>query len=258
MRARSPHLQYDEKTSALSKWFASAVYDVSDGKIEVSPKQMDYLIRSYTGVIGQVGLPAATPSTYQGGSTAEKLLRPITSQFTADPLYSNQTITDFYDEMDRLNTIAADKNFSEELPGEVTTPEERRYSAMTKASKAMSELSRLSQNATNPEETRKYIIYIAQNALAAVKRDMPYVPPLKISEKDSKGNNKRDEDGATIYKYLSVNEYKLYQTMLNTAYTKVTSSQFYKDKKTDAEKAKYLTSHMTSETDDINKKFLRK
>jgi hypothetical protein len=169
MRNRSPHLQYDDRTSEISKWFAQAAYDVSGGQIELSPKIIDYLVRSYTGVIGQVGLPATTEATYQGRSVAEKLLQPVASQFTSDPLYSNQTVTDFYDELDRLNTLKTDRNFRENIESGASTPEERQYAVLNKASQEMSALSKQLTTSENPEDIRRQMIQIAEDALAAAK-----------------------------------------------------------------------------------------
>lgn len=93
LKDTSPYLQYDENTSSVAKFI---------GKMfNVSPKQVDYLMDSYTGVIGDILLPATTPN----GNPIENVLgRP----FIANSLYSNQTMTDFYDNLNTLNTQKAD------------------------------------------------------------------------------------------------------------------------------------------------------
>lgn len=132
---RSKHLQYDEKTSELTKWLAE---QMSRTGAELSPKQIDYLIKSYTGVIGQLGLPATTKATMTG-TTVQKLLKPITSQFIADPLYNNQAISDFYENYDKIKTKAADRNIIENIPSDRVTKEEKLKNDYAKLSKTLTE-----------------------------------------------------------------------------------------------------------------------
>lgn len=96
MENLSPKLQYDENTSNPAKWIGD--------KLNISPKQADYLIRSYTGVIGQLGIPALS----EGGSVKETLIR----QVTADPVYSNDVVTKFYDKKKKLDTSASDAKYT--------------------------------------------------------------------------------------------------------------------------------------------------
>lgn len=171
---RSKYLQYDEKTSELTKWFAEKVYNMQknikpEHKIDLSPKQMDYLIKSYTGVIGQLGLPATTKTTMTG-TTGQKLLKPITTQFIADPLYSNQNLTDFYDNYDKIKTLAADKNITENIPSKTQTTEEKYKSEFTKASKTISDLNKQIKEAEGKndlEEVKKLRAKIIETALKA-------------------------------------------------------------------------------------------
>jgi hypothetical protein len=133
MDGRSKYLQYDEKTSTPSKWLAQ---QAKNRGIDLSPKQIDYIVKSYTGVIGQIGLPAATNN---GGTSLQKAVKPITSQFTADPLYSNQVLTDFYDNFDKLKQKAADKNITQKIASKLVTPEEAIKNKFNKASLEISD-----------------------------------------------------------------------------------------------------------------------
>jgi hypothetical protein len=168
LESRSPHLQYDEKTTEPAKWIAQALYDMSDGKIDVSPKVMDYLADSYLGIISDIGMPATTAQTYQGGKALESLGKIVTRRFTADPLYSNQTITDFYDEIDKFETAASDRNFKEGVESGASTPEERKRSTLTKAAQEISKLSKEAAQSDDPAAIRRQMIQIAKDALAAV------------------------------------------------------------------------------------------
>lgn len=103
MKNLSPGLQSDERTSAPAKFLGE--------KLNVSPKGLDYLARSYLGVLGQLGIPATTP----GASVKEVLRR----QVITDPVYSNKLVQDFYDKKGRLDTAYADaKQRGDELTGD--------------------------------------------------------------------------------------------------------------------------------------------
>ena len=135
MDKRSPYLQYDERTSEIAKKIGELTKDINGG---LSPKQIDYLVKSYTGVIGQLGIPAAT----KGGDP----LNVIATQFTSDPLYSSQTLTDFYDNYDKLQRAATDKNITEQLPTSgkenVITKEEVLRNEFAKASEQISDINK--------------------------------------------------------------------------------------------------------------------
>lgn len=149
MQDRSKHLQFDEKTSELTKYIAEYANKVG---IELSPKEMDYLIDSWTGVVGDFLLPATT----KGANP----LSPITNKFTADPRYSNQTITDFYEKMEKAAQKATDKNLVEGLDSDTVTLEEKISSNYAKASKEMSALTKVSARAgveTLTDEDKKLL-----------------------------------------------------------------------------------------------------
>ena len=128
MDKRSPYLQYDDKTSSIAKAIGELSTNVVDGGI--SPKQLDYLIKSYSGVIGQFGLPLATP----GGDVSKTL----STQFVADPSFSSQATTDFYDKLDKISAKAVDKNIIRKIPSKKLTPEEDIRNSMTGVSTALS------------------------------------------------------------------------------------------------------------------------
>ncbi|MBC8537306.1 LPD38 domain-containing protein [Feifania hominis] len=133
MQDLEPRYQYDSTTSEIAKalgdWF------------NLSPKQIDYLIKSYTGVIGDTLLPATTgQQSGLGGVLKKVLVSPIEKQFVADPLYQSGVTSRFYREMDELRTEAKTKNFVEGIPGGYVTPEEKKLSVYTKAASRITEL----------------------------------------------------------------------------------------------------------------------
>lgn len=160
MQDRSPQLQYDETTSEIGKKIGEIA--------NLSPKQVDYVIKSYTGVVGQLLLPSTTKNNKGGAAKA------ITTQFVADPLYSNQVLTDFYDNYDKYKNLAADKNFVEDIDSKVLTKEENIRNYLAKASKEISALSKESRMAERTgdmgkvRELRQKMIDIAKKANSTV------------------------------------------------------------------------------------------
>jgi len=116
---RSPRYQYDEKTSEISKFIGDL--------LNISPKQMDYLIDAYTGVIGDFMLPIAT----KGGNAGSV----VSKQFIADPAYSNQSINDFYDNLEKLKQLAADNNIKNNIPAKQKTEQEIQRGQFERVSK---------------------------------------------------------------------------------------------------------------------------
>jgi len=100
MEDLSPELQYDEKTSAAAKTVGNA--------LKLSPKKLDYLFRSYTGVIGELGIPAMAQG--RGQNIGQRVGEVLTRTFTADPLYSNDVMNKFYEQKEKLDTAASDYN----------------------------------------------------------------------------------------------------------------------------------------------------
>lgn len=106
MQNLSLELQYDESTSSIAK----ALGDT----LNISPKQVDYIVRSYTGVLGQLGIPALS----EGATVKDTLIKQVTS----DPVYSNDIVSKFYDKKKELDTKATDIKYTG-LTGE---PDEER------------------------------------------------------------------------------------------------------------------------------------
>jgi len=114
----SPELQYDAKTTNVAKWIGE--------KTNTSPKQLDYLARQYTGVLGQIGQPLLSP----GGDLGSAL----SQQMTADPVFSNDISTEFYKYKEKLDQAYTDRDLKE-LP---TWYDDRVRKAMGKISSNMS------------------------------------------------------------------------------------------------------------------------
>lgn len=88
----SPELQSDSRTSEVA--------NILGGITKNSPKQIDYLIKSYGGVLGQLGIPLTT----KGGSLGDTLKQ----QVTVDPTFSNDISRNFYDAKDKADQAMAD------------------------------------------------------------------------------------------------------------------------------------------------------
>jgi hypothetical protein len=98
LKNRSPSMQYDTKTSDVAKLLGNI--------FNSSPKQIDYLIKSYGGIIGQLGIPAAT--TGNGGNPLSRLGNSIKQNVTADPTYSNDIANNFYTAKTQYDQAKAD------------------------------------------------------------------------------------------------------------------------------------------------------
>ncbi|MBQ7376876.1 MAG: hypothetical protein IJW71_00950, partial [Clostridia bacterium] len=80
-----PENRYDESTSSIA---------IGIGKLfNISPKRMHYVLDQYTGIIGDVLLPATS-------KRAER--DPFSANFTIDPVLSNELSTQFYEIYDEV------------------------------------------------------------------------------------------------------------------------------------------------------------
>lgn len=101
----SPELQKDAKTSKLGELLAGAPVL---GKIaDNSPKKADFLIKAYTGWIGQFGTAATSPGVGLG--------KALEQQVSVDPTFSNDISNEFYDYKTKLDQAYADRE-QRELP----------------------------------------------------------------------------------------------------------------------------------------------
>jgi hypothetical protein len=82
---KRPEDRYDQSTSTLAIWLGRV--------LKQSPKKINYLLDSYTGVIGDFALPLTTPRAEQN---------PFTKAFTVDVVYSNRISDDFYNAKQEL------------------------------------------------------------------------------------------------------------------------------------------------------------
>ena len=97
MQNKAPHERYDERTDEFSKWAANTALGK---KLEWSPAKLNYLIDSYTGVIGDIVLPWMTPKDASG--VGPQALKPLARPFVTDSVTSNRISRDFYDMGDEL------------------------------------------------------------------------------------------------------------------------------------------------------------
>lgn len=181
MDKRSNYLQYDEKTTTIAKAIGEMSKDVIPGGI--SPKQLDYFVKSYSGVIGQFGMPLVTP----GGSPKKAL----TSQFSADPTFSNQTTTDFYDKLDKLSAKAVDKNIVEKIPSKVLTDEENIKNSMQGVSSALSRAIKQINTIQSSNEPNKenYIKDIRKQMLDLMSKANSANDPKAMQEIENRANH---------------------------------------------------------------------
>jgi len=103
---RYPYLQKDETTTLIAEKIGELSAKALGEENSLSPKQIDYLIKSYTGIIGQIVQPLTTP-----GGKAQDIL---TRKFVLDPIFSNQASEDFYDKLGKLSAKVSSRNIETE------------------------------------------------------------------------------------------------------------------------------------------------
>lgn len=152
MQGLSPENQYDYSTSGAGRTLAN-IWNATVGRGlgKVSPIQVDYLIDSNLGFIGDAIIGATTqPKSPQQmieeirndpvGAFFAPLLNTLEQKFVADPMYQSGVTDAFYDELNAAEMAKNDKNLVEGLAADIVTPEEKYYSELLKASSEMSEL----------------------------------------------------------------------------------------------------------------------
>lgn len=92
-----PKNQYDETTDELSKWLG--------GKLNLSPKKINYLLDQYSGGIGDVLLPIITPQAKQNV---------LVDKFTTDSVLKNKNVSKFYITLEKQTQIANDSFATDE------------------------------------------------------------------------------------------------------------------------------------------------
>jgi hypothetical protein len=105
MQNLSPRYQYDERTTEPAKFFGD--------KLNLSPKQIDFIIKSYTGILGQIGQPMTTKQTYSSNDSLNTkvtgaLGNIVARNFKADPAYNNDIVNDFYSNKKKLDIAKND------------------------------------------------------------------------------------------------------------------------------------------------------
>jgi hypothetical protein len=99
--------QYDESTDSLSKAIG--------GALNISPMKINYLLDQYTGLVGDMILPAMTPEVTSGTEgVLGYAIAPLKDKFTTDGVMNKQVITDFYSKSDELTTNAKKSNATSE------------------------------------------------------------------------------------------------------------------------------------------------
>lgn len=186
MDKRSPYLQYDDKTSSIAKEIGKLTTNIPGLPGGVSPKQLDYLIKSYTGVIGQLGLPLAV----QGSDP----IKALSTQFVADPVFSNQATTDFYDKLDKLSAAATDKNILQKIPSKILTPEEDMRNSMNGISSALTRGTKLINSIQASSDPLK------DDKIKAIKTQMLGITGKAVSANDPRSMQAVENTAKNMFK----------------------------------------------------------
>jgi hypothetical protein len=107
--------QFDEKTDSISIAIAEKAHELTNGKVNISPKQLNYLVNQYSGGIGDFALPFFTPKAESADdSFLGKLGAPFRDKFTTDSVLNSQIVTDFRNKQDELKVKANGKDATQE------------------------------------------------------------------------------------------------------------------------------------------------
>ncbi|MFC0235488.1 LPD38 domain-containing protein [Fictibacillus phosphorivorans] len=132
----SPENQYDARTSEPAKFL---------GKVfNKSPKHIDYLASQYGGIISDLGIPLTT----KDGGIGEMLKR----QVTADPVFNNDALNDFYEKKQKLDTAEADFKATGKTSGDLNDELRKAYG---RTSRDISDLRREMKSILNDESLSK-------------------------------------------------------------------------------------------------------
>lgn len=171
-----PKNQYDETTDEFSKWLG--------GKINVSPKKINYLIDQYSGGIGDVILPMITPQAKQNV---------LKDKFTTDSVLKNKYVSKFYDTLEKQTQIVNDPLSTDE--------DEIQLKYLNNTSKEMGDLYKEKRNIqmskiSNKEKTEKVreiqgkINELAENALQNYNNFSKNQNSAKIGDEEYYKNSK--------------------------------------------------------------------
>jgi hypothetical protein len=150
LQGLSPQYQYDSKTSELSKKLGSV--------LKVSPKNIDYLIQSYGGVLGELGIPATTKNTTIGDTLKQKV--------TVDPVFSNDYQRDFYNTKTKLDQAHADLTKQGIKNPNLNEPLRKQFDKMNRAmSDIRKEIKKIQNDPTLTPSQRQQQIRILQEQI---------------------------------------------------------------------------------------------
>lgn len=227
MRDLEPRLQYDATTSNMAKGIANITNNVpiiNKLPLHKSPKQIDYLINNYSGIVGDIvqplttGQPKTLPEAFK-----QATIKPLQRKFTANPLYQSGVVDKFYNDLDKATVIAKSENFEKDIPKEAKTPSEVKMSCLNKISKQISELRKrekalLGANITESERKpqieaiRSQIIELSRNAGERAQAEADKYAKTYVQEishlSDRKQNVARQlyKQGVPYNKYLTIQE----------------------------------------------------
>lgn len=140
LQGLTPIEQYDTNTSEVAKG-VSKVINSTFGK-ELSPKNIDYLIQQYTGIIGQVVIPSTAKGKSLGSSFKQKV--------TTDVAYSNDVVNEYYEAKEKLDTAYTTYNATGKMSKDFDPVARYRYNQVNK------EVSYLWKEINSIKENPKY------------------------------------------------------------------------------------------------------
>lgn len=91
--------QYDESTDTFSRWLGD--------KLNISPMKINYVLKQYSGGVGDVVLPMITPkATNNADSIGDYLIAPFVDKFTTNVIINNKNPGNLFETSEKLTTNA--------------------------------------------------------------------------------------------------------------------------------------------------------
>jgi hypothetical protein len=129
LKRYAPGQRYDQYTSEVAKAIGA--------QFDISPKAIDYLLRSYSGIVGQVLLP----KTSQKGRAG--IAGTFEAKFKADPVFKSENQNKLYAAIEKAqqeaNSLDREKGYTTSEDRKITTEPEKLASALNKVSKELAD-----------------------------------------------------------------------------------------------------------------------
>lgn len=182
-----PEEEYDAKTDEFSKWIGK--------KMHLSPKKINYIIDQYTGVIGDLGLPALSKyaENEKDDALSRTITNPIQDKFTTDSTLNNKNYSLF---QEAFNKAENNKKWSKG-----TDNDKVKYSYLNSKNLEISEYYKQMRKIQESNKSDKTKFKEAKAIQAKINKTAKEA--VEKSKTIKGDNNYKEIDGNYYYKYYN-------------------------------------------------------